>query len=259
MLLLHLGAYHLGINSKQQTLWHQLTPQTRLLCVLLLLLAIALTPNGHWWTWLIYGIGIAITLLISRVSLAILLPRLAIELAFVSLLSISILFHDRGTTLWQWGWLKITTEGIIVTGSVGLKTLLSLLLLNLLTLTTSFPSLLNALLILRTPPLLVAILASMYRYIEVLIEEANAMRRAAVSRNLMNNKRWQRLVVGNAIGALFIRTYDRGERVYRAMLSRGYQGLPPIKEATKGRKRDLIALFLTVLFALLGQFVYLNN
>jgi cobalt/nickel transport system permease protein len=107
------------------------------------------------------------------------------------------------------------------------------------------------------PPLLVAILASMYRYIAVLIEEFNSMRRAAISRNLMSSRRWQRLVVGNMIGSLFIRTYERGERVHQAMLSRGYQGLPLMGEMPKGGQRDIVALSLTTTFALLGQTVYL--
>ncbi len=83
------------------------------------------------------------------------------------------------------------------------------------------------------------------------------MRRAALSRNLMNNNRWQRLVVGNTIGALFIRTYDRGERIYHAMLSRGYQGVPPQEKVPPGGRRDILALTLTLILALLGQSVYL--
>jgi cobalt/nickel transport system permease protein len=97
----------------------------------------------------------------------------------------------------------------------------------------------------------------MYRYINVLIGEFNAMRRAAVSRNLMGSKRWQRLVLGNMIGSLFIRTYERGERVYQAMLARGYQGVPPVEKLPKGERRDIVALSLTVIVALVGQAVYL--
>jgi cobalt/nickel transport system permease protein len=259
MLLLHLGAIHLDADSKRQTPWHKLTSPTRLLCVLLIVLASALTPNGRWWTWVIYGIGVSILLLISRVTLPILLKRLAIESAFIGILLLGTPFHGGGEVVLQWGWLKITSEGLIVLGSVSLKALISLSLLNLLTLTTSIPSLLQALIVLKMPPILVAILTSMYRYLGVSIEEANSMRKAALSRNLTNNKRWQRLVVSNAIGSLFIRSYDRGDRIHRAMLSRGYQGLPPNRNISKGGKRDMVALTLAVLLALLGQAVYLKK
>ncbi|MGA9378905.1 MAG: energy-coupling factor transporter transmembrane component T, partial [Phormidium sp.] len=107
------------------------------------------------------------------------------------------------------------------------------------------------------PQLLVAILAYMYLYISVLMGEFNGMRRAAVSRNLTGNSGWQRQVIGNMIGALFIRTYERGDRVYQAMLARGYQGVPPVIELPSGGKRDILALTITLILALLGQAIYL--
>jgi cobalt/nickel transport system permease protein len=252
-MLLHIGAFHLDRDSQQQTPWHRLAPQIRILCVLLLLLAVVLTPNGQWLTWYIYGITILGMLLVSRVTLWVLCKRIAVESAFVGVVLIGTLFRAGGDVVWQWGWLRITTTGLIVLGSVSFKALLALLLLNMLTLTTPVPMLLQALAVLRTPPLLIAILASMYRYLGVLIEEFGAMRRAAISRNLMGGNHWQRLVVGNMIGSLFIRTYERGDRIHQAMLSRGYQGLPTATEPTQTRRYDIITLTLTLGIALLGQ------
>ncbi|MEH2107770.1 cobalt ECF transporter T component CbiQ [Nostoc sp.] len=256
-MLLHVGAFVLDVDSKQVTPWHKLAPRTRILCTLLFVFAIVLTPDGHWWTWAIYGLALFSLLLLSRVTLLVLLKRLAVEFTFIGVVLLGTLFRGGGEVLWSWGPLQITTVGLTILGSVTLKALLSLLILNLLTLTTSVTALLHALLELRTPPLLVAILASMYRYISVLIGEFNAMRRAAESRNLMNSNRSIRLIVGNMIGALFIRTYDRGNLVYQAMLSRGYQGVPPMMEkVSSGGRRDFVALSLTVILALLGQAIY---
>ncbi|MBW4634361.1 MAG: cobalt ECF transporter T component CbiQ [Iphinoe sp. HA4291-MV1] len=255
-MLLHIGALALDVNSKQVTPWHKLAPRTRVLCTLLFVFAIVLTPNGHWWTWAIYGLALVGLLLLSRVTLSVLLKRLAVEFTFIGVVLLGTLFRSGGDVLWSWGPLQITTVGLTVLGSVTLKALLSLLMLNLLTLTTSVTALLHALLELRTPPLLVAILASMYSYISVLIGEFNAMRRAAESRNLMGSNRSIRLVVGNMIGALFIRTYERGNQVYQAMLSRGYQGLPPREKVPSGGQSDVVALSLTVILALLGQAIY---
>ena len=256
-MLLHVGAFHLDIDSKKATSWQKLAPRTRILCTLLMVFAIVLTPNGHWWTWAIYALALVGLILISRVTLPVLLKRVAVESLFISVVLLGTLFRDGGQVLWAWGPLKITTVGLTVLGSVTLKALLSLVLLNLLTLTTSIPALLNALVELKTPPLLVAILASMYRYINVLIGEFNAMRRAAASRNLMGSNRSSRLVVGNMMGSLFIRTYERGERVYQAMLARGYQGIPIVEKVPSGGQRDILALTLTVILAMIGQAVYL--
>jgi cobalt/nickel transport system permease protein len=256
MVLLHGGAFSLAIDNRRSTPWQDLTPQARILCVVIMAMAIALTPNGHWLTWGTYSIGILSTVLVSQVTLSVLLQRLSVELSFVSVVLLGTLFREGGDILWQWGIVSITTTGLTILGSVTLKALLSLLLLNVLTLTTPVTDLLQGLKTLKTPVLLVAILASMYRYLGVLIEEFNAMRRAALSRNLMMGRRWQRLVVGNMIGSLFIRTYERGERVHQAMLSRGYQGLPFLQESPKNTGYDLIALSLTVLFAIAGQVAY---
>lgn len=251
--MLHIGAFRLDLDSEQVSLWHCLTPRTRVLCALLLVFAIALTPNGQWLTWLIYGVGVFVLILISRVTVAELLKRIAVEFIFVGLVLLGTLFRQGGEVVWQWGVVRITTEGLTVLGSVGLKMLLSLSLLNILVLTTSVPTLLNALAALRLPPLLVAILASMYRYIAVMINEFTSMRRAATSRNLLSSKRWQRLVLGNMIGSLFIRTYERGEQVHQAMLARGYTGLPPMVEIHLNRQHDYIALTLVGGLTLLGQ------
>lgn len=256
-MLLHVGAFKLDVDSKQTTPWHSLAPRTRLLCTLLSVFAIALTPNGRWWTWAIYSLGVLGVIVLSRVTWSVLLKRVAVEFVFIGTVLLGTLFRSGGETIWAWGVLRITTEGLIVLGSVTLKALLSLLMVNVLTLTTSIPALLQALVALRTPPLLVAIMASMYRYISVLVGEFNAMRRAAASRNLIGSNHWQRLVIGNMIGALFIRTYERGERVYQAMLSRGYQGILPVEKIPPGGKRDILALTLTVILALLGQVIYL--
>jgi cobalt/nickel transport system permease protein len=180
-----------------------------------------------------------------------------VELIFISTVLVGTLFRDGGIVLWQWGWLSVTSEGLVILASVFLKASLSLAMLNLLVLTTAVPDLFQALVALRIPRLLVAILAAMYRYTEVLIAEFNTMKRAATARNLMTRSRWQRLVIGHMIGALFIRTYDRGVRIHQAMLARGYTGIPAIPDSSKVTKTDWVFVLFFLLVLLAGQLVYL--
>ncbi len=231
-------------------------PAIQVLCALIMVLAIGVTPNGHWITGLIYGMGIAIVLFIRPVNLTKLAQRLAVESVFVIVAVIGLLFRDGEGVLWQWGGLKITVTGLVVLGSVMGKLWLSLLVMNLLTMTMPIPVLLQSLSILKIPPLLIAILASMHRYLELLIDEFMTMRRAAIARNLVAGKRWQRLVVGNMIGSLFIRTYDRGDRIHQAMLSRGYQGVIVNQTSVRLRRRDRLALLITILFVIFGQLAF---
>ena len=253
---------HLIETKDRSNLWNSLAIHTRLLCIFLLVFAIALTPIGRWQTWVIYGMASLPILYWSQVDLTLLIKRMAIESAFIGIILLGTLFRGGEDVLWQWGWLRITTKGLVILGSVSIKAFLSLLLLNILTLSTSVPLLLQALGTLKMPPLLISIFASMYRYIGVLTNEFKAMRRAATARNfdlrnLYNHQRgdrpWQRQVLGNMLGVLFIRTYDRGDRIYQAMLARGYQGGGVVTKSAAGGWRDRVALASILLVILLGQ------
>ena len=94
----------------------------------------------------------------------------------------------------------------------------------LLTSTTPLPHLLLAMEKLKVPQALVMTTSFMYRYIFILEEEVMRMRQARDSRNFGGRRLWQIKVVGHMVGTLFIRAYERGERVYAAMLSRGFDG-----------------------------------
>jgi cobalt/nickel transport system permease protein len=98
-------------------------------------------------------------------------------------------------------------------------------------------------------------MASMYRYLAVLITEFSTMRRAALARNLLARPQGQRQVIGNMMGSLFIRSYERGDRVYQAMVARGYQGTLPTDTYFPMTLHDRIALGLMGVLVLLGQFL----
>ncbi|MEL4895165.1 cobalt ECF transporter T component CbiQ [Crocosphaera sp. Alani8] len=255
-MLLHINSFLGQQKKKVVTPWHSLNVQSRLLCAFITVFAISLTPNGQWKSWGIYGVGVLFVILISRVSWLSLLSRVVIEFAFVGVVLLGTLFRPEGDVIWSWGILQITTTGVMVLGSVTTKVILSLLMLNTLILTTDIPDLFKGLLALKMPPLLVAIMASMYRYIDILNREFTAMKRAAISRNLMSDGKMVRHVIGNSIGSLFIRSYERGELIYKAMLSRGYQGIPINSEEVSYKNKDILALVITIVVVCLGQIIY---
>ncbi len=126
--------------------------------------------------------------------------------------------------------LRISGEGIRIVATVTLKSWISVQAAALLVFTTTFHDLLEGLARLRFPRLMIAIVSLMYRYLAVLTGEASRMMRARSARMAEQagarrpGVRWQARVVGNMVGALFIRSYERSERVYVAMQSRGYRG-----------------------------------
>ncbi|MGI0494390.1 cobalt ECF transporter T component CbiQ [Alkalinema pantanalense CENA528] len=200
-------------------------PWMRVICATISVFAIALTHQQQGWQLTIIGLGLLLLCGLSSVSAVHILKRLTVELGFALVLALGTLFREQGDLLWQWSGLKIYQGGLLLFCSLASKVVLSLIALNLLTLTTSQVDLLQALKQLKIPPLLVAIVGSMLRYLAVLLEEAQTLQRAAQSRNLLLSRLMHRRVVGMTIGTLFIRTYDRGDRIYQAMLSRGYSGL----------------------------------
>jgi cobalt/nickel transport system permease protein len=104
------------------------------------------------------------------------------------------------------------------------KAWLSVLSMLVLSSTTEFPALLQGLERLGLPRVMVMLFSFMYRYLFVMVEEVNRMRLARDSRNLGRKRMWQIRSVGNMIGTLFLRSYERGERIYQAMVSRGFEG-----------------------------------
>jgi cobalt/nickel transport system permease protein len=77
---------------------------------------------------------------------------------------------------------------------------------------------------LRLPSLVVQILSLMVRYLDVVVAEQARMRIARESRGFVARDVRQLGVLSRSAAALFVRSYERGERVHLAMLSRGYAG-----------------------------------
>jgi cobalt/nickel transport system permease protein len=125
--------------------------------------------------------------------------------------------------IWLWQ-VSVTYSGLLVLVNVVTKAWLCILSLILLSSTTRLADLLKGLKQLKVPQVIVLILSFMYRYIFVLADEVMRMKQARDSRNFGGRRLHQLKTVGNMIGTLFVRSYERGERVYAAMLARGFDG-----------------------------------
>lgn len=126
--------------------------------------------------------------------------------------------------------LTISGEGLRLFSTIALKSWLSVQAALLLTYTTPFHDLVDGLRQLRLPMIFVAIISFMYRYLAVLTDEARRLMRARAARSADpdgsggGSVRWRAKVTGGMLGSLFIRSYERSERVYAAMQARGFDG-----------------------------------
>ncbi|WP_218080407.1 cobalt ECF transporter T component CbiQ [Anthocerotibacter panamensis] len=226
-MFLHVPTLAFATCADRDTPWHRLHPRARLLAALVLVFGIALIPNGVWPVLGLYAGVLLLLILLGQVNPGQIVRRLGVELAFVGVILLSILFSGKGTTLVTLGPLTIAKGSLVNFGSVLGRAVLSLLILNVLTLTTATPALLQALTELRCPRLLVNVLESMVRYIAVLADELATMRRAAQARSARSGTLLDWGTLGNILGTLFLRTYGRGERIHLAMQARGFTGTFP--------------------------------
>jgi len=134
--------------------------------------------------------------------------------------------------------------------SILLKFTLTVSMALLLIATTSFPGVCHALRRMGIPSIFVSQLLFLYRYLFVLMEEALRINRAREMRSFGKDGLGVRLFV-RIVGILFVRTLDRAERIYYAMLSRGFQGdMPSLKSGRIGGG-DVGFLAATVIFLLI--------
>jgi cobalt/nickel transport system permease protein len=134
--------------------------------------------------------------------------------------------------------LGLSEDGLWSAFNVLVKATLGVVTSILLAATTPLRALLAGLQRLRLPPLIVQIMTFMLRYAGVVADELRRMRIARESRGFVARDVRQAPVMAKSAGALFIRTYERGERVHLAMLSRGYQGTMPALDDAPATRAD---------------------
>jgi len=216
-----------------QSLLHRLDARTKVAGTLLFIFAATLTPNGQWPAFGLLALVVAAATALGRLPPLLVLRRSALALPFL-VVAVPLLFTRQGDDLFTvpalfWRW-TATDNGLIALATVLAKSLLSVGAAVILTATTAPLDLLRALRGLGVPRIIVATLLFMYRYLFVIGEEAMRLLRARDSRSARVGRRsggsllWRAKVLGNMVGSLFLRSYERGERVFDAMTARGFSG-----------------------------------
>lgn len=209
-------------------------------------MAVVSTPREAVWAFALYAALLAGVAAVARISPGFLLKRLFIEVPFVAF-ALLMPFVVPGEQTELLG-VSVSVPGLWGAWNVLAKGTLGVAASVLLASTTELRSLLLGLQRLRLPPLLVQIASFMIRYSDVIGDELRRMSIARRSRGFEARgvRHWG--VLAKTAGALFIRSYERGERVHLAMVSRGYTGtMPVIDEVTATRTQWAHAAALPVL------------
>ena len=197
-------------------------------------------PPGKWPAFAIMVALVWLAAALSGVGLVRVFLRSLVALPFI-LIALPTVFTKPGEPLFDLSLglftLTGTMEGVEFFASVLIKSWASVTAAVVLTSTTPALRLLAALRALKIPELLVVVVMLMYRYLFVLVDEAQRMLRSRAARSAGVGKGsggsvvWRAKSAGGMAGSLFIRTMDRTERIYMAMLARGYDGTIRLREA----------------------------
>jgi cobalt/nickel transport system permease protein len=236
------------------SLIHRLDPRVKFVLTLAFIFTTALTPMGAWPVYiLLFSIVLSVEML-SELGVGYVLKRAALALPFV-LAALPVLVTARGapvltTPIGPWT-LTVTLEGVERFVSIALKSWLSVQMAIVLASSTPFPDLLVAMRAVRIPRLLVAIVGLAWRYLFVMADEALRLMRAREARSghpaqpgsrVGGSIVWRARITGGMVGSLFLRSFERADRIYAAMLSRGYDGevrTLPLSPVTPGQSTVL--------------------
>lgn len=211
---------------------HRAEPHHKLLTLVGFMLVVVATPRDWFGAFAAYAVVLLVAVGVSRVPPLYLAKRMVIEVPFV-LFAILIPFIALGPKVEVLG-LSLSEPGLYAAWALLAKGTLGVLASLLLAATTEPVDVLEGMRRLRMPDLLVQIMGFMIRYLDVVSAELSRMLIALRSRgcNPRSPRHWPTLA--GALGSLFIRSYERGERVHLAMLARGYTGTMPDGLAAKG-------------------------
>jgi cobalt/nickel transport system permease protein len=152
--------------------------------------------------------------------------------------------------------LNVSYTGLSRFAFILLKSWLSILISVILVMSTPFSEILKSLRWLRIPGLIVAVIGLMWRYLFVIVDEAKRLLIARSSRSGSVSGRknggkmiWRAKVSGGLAGNLFLRSIDRSDRVYNAMVSRGYDG-----DIKKMKNHNMVQIDLITMFGGLAFF-----
>lgn len=244
---------------------HRLDPRVKVVVTIAYILSNALLPDGAWMAFGFSWLFLLVANMLSNLGITFTLKRSFVALPF-ALVAITVLFSIPGNPLSTFHFLfwdlTITDAGLLRFESILIRSWLSVQMAILLVATARFPDIVHALEHLRVPSILTTIIAFLYRYLFVLVDEVFRLLRAREARSAAaagvrvgGSVAWRARVAGNMAGQLFLRSYERSDRVYNAMLARGYTGHLNTINPHELHRVDYLTTALALIVILLLQWI----
>jgi cobalt/nickel transport system permease protein len=224
---------------------HRMAPQIKIIAALLAVICVVATPRTAFWAFGAYFAVLVAVWRVAGIPVRWFAGRAFIEVPFV-ILALVMPFLAGGERFELLG-LSLSVNGTLAGWNILAKGTLGLLVSLTLAGTTTPRELILGLQRLHAPAMLTTIATLMLRYLAVIAAEARRMRIARIARGHDPRFLWQVGATARGIGTLFVRSYERGERVHLAMVSRGFSGTMPDPGGTATSTRTWVAGLLPTL------------
>jgi cobalt/nickel transport system permease protein len=217
---------------------HRLPPEVKVAATVAFVAGVALTPPRAAWAFGIDALALVLAVAAAGLRPGFVARRLLVIVPFVAF-AFAIPFVASGEQVEVLG-IAVSREGLWGAWNVLAKASLGATASILLAATTEVPRMLTGMTRLHVPAVLTAIASFMVRYLDVIAGELRRMRTAMAARGYAPRWLWQARPVATSAGALFVRSYERGERVHAAMLARGYTGAMPELDTRRATRPDWV-------------------
>ncbi len=237
---------------------HRFDPRLKIMMLLSFILPVSVLTFQHLGVLLLYTLAPFLLSMLSRVSIFHFFSKVLKLMPMILVVTIFLPFIPTGSVpSYEFGWVRIDSQGLEQFILINLKAFLILFMSVVLTTTTDLMMILRALEKFRTPEIVIITVSFMYRFIFLLIDEMERMIMGFRSRYVCMTLTRRFGIATKMMGAFFIRTYERGERIYLAMESRGFRGKVFTLENLHWKIGDSIALGIYLLGLLLPLWIWI--
>ncbi|MBT8196870.1 MAG: cobalt ECF transporter T component CbiQ [Acidimicrobiia bacterium] len=210
---------------------HGIPAHVKLIALVVFITAVVLTPRDAFWAFAVLALLLGVGVVAAELPMKLVARRMLVEVPFV-LFAVALPFLGGGDRVDVLG-IALSEEGLWAAWTILAKATLGVGASVLLSATTEVPQILAGMQRLRVPRVLTAITGFMVRYLDVITGELSRRRIAMASRGHEARWLWQGESLAASAASLFVRSYERGERVHHAMVARGYSGEMPTTTPTQ--------------------------
>jgi cobalt ABC transporter, permease protein CbiQ len=252
-----IGSY----NSEKISIIHRMEPMTKVVSSLLIVISVAVVKDIN-----IAAAAFVFSVLmviISRLSIGFVLKRIWSPFLFILIFAAALLLStgaDGSAILWSIGLIDITEAGVLAAGLIVIRATAAILTLTVLLAATRFDDIVKVLYDLKMPIFLLQILIFSYRYIFVFSDEMENMKNSMAAKGFRPNMSMRMFSsISNMLGMLLIKSFERGDEVYKSMVAKGYTGKPAIITENNMKAGDYICISIVFAAAVLVHVPALLN